>query len=154
MKKLLTSTLLVASLSISAFAYDVDQAKKLQGFYSHFTQAACAKSTLFIDAEEVMKTIRDDAKVTFLDVRTEGEHSVVSMGLKNSLFIPIENLFEEKNLQKLPLDQPILIVCHSGVRALLAAAGLKQIGIKNVRVVKGGLPALATANSVVNAPLK
>lgn len=154
MKNLLLSTLLLGSLSISAFAYDANQAKNLENFYSGFTQQACAKSNLFIEGDEVMKMLRDNTKMTLLDVRTVGEHAVVAMGVKNSLFIPIENLFEAKNLQKLPLDRPILIVCHSGVRALMAATNLKQIGITNVRVLKGGLPALATANSVANAPIK
>lgn len=154
MKKLLLSALLVGSFSLSSFAYDTAQADKLQNFYSHFTHKACANSKLFIEGDEVMKLIRDNAKVTLLDVRTVGEHSVVSIGLKNSLFIPIESLFKAENLKKLPLDQPILIVCHSGVRALLAAAGLKQIGIKDVRVVKDGIAGLAKADSAKNAPMK
>jgi len=154
MKKLLTTTLLVASLAISAFAYDADQAKKLEGFYSGFTQTACANSKLFIEADEVMKMLRDNTKMTILDTRTPGEHAVIALGLKNSLFIPIKELFKKENLEKLPTDRPILIICYSGTRAILAAAGLKQIGITNVRVIKGGMVGLAQANNTKNAPIK
>jgi len=154
MKKILTSSLLVGVFTLSSFAYDADQAKKLESFYSGFTQKACANSKLFIKADEVMKMLRDKTKVTLLDVRTEGEHDIISIGLKNSIYIPMRELFKKENLEKLPTNEPILIVCHSGTRALLAAAGLKQIGIKNVRVVKGGLASLALANNTKNAPLK
>ena len=153
MKKLLTSSLLIASLSITSFAYDTEKAKALDNFYSHFTQKACANSKLFIQADEVMKMLRKNTKVTVLDVRTKGEHAIISIGLKNSIYIPIKDLFKKENLDKLPTDHTIAIVCHSGTRAILAAAGLKQIGLKNTRVVKGGLVALANANNTKNAPL-
>lgn len=154
MKNIIVSSLLVASLSVSAFAYDTNKAKTFENFYSGFTQKACANSKLFVEAPEVMKMLRDNKKVTLLDIRTKGEHAVISIGLKNSIYIPIKDLFKEENLDKLPTDQTIVIVCHSGTRATLAAVGLKQIGIKNTRVLKGGLVALADANNPKNAPLR
>lgn len=154
MKNILTKTLLVASLSVSAFAYDTVKADALNNFYSHFTQKACADSKLFITAEDTLKMLRNNKKITILDVRTIGEHAVISIGLKNSLFIPIKDLFKKENLDKLPTDHTIILVCHSGTRATVAAVGLKQIGIKNTRVLKGGLVALAKANNPKNAPIK
>ncbi len=154
MKNIFTTSLLVASLSISAFAYDSEKAKTFDGFYSNFTQKACANSKLFIEADEVMEVLRKDKKITLLDIRTRGEHAVISIGLKNSIYIPIKDLFKKENLDKLPSDHTIVIVCHSGTRATLAAVGLKQIGIKNTRVLKGGLIALAEANNPKNAPLR
>ncbi|MEA2074060.1 MAG: rhodanese-like domain-containing protein [Campylobacterota bacterium] len=154
MNKILLSSILAASLSISSFAYDQEKAKSFDNFYSHFTQKACANSKLFVEADEVMKMLRNDAKVTILDVRTKGEHAVVSVGLKNSIYIPVKDLFKEENLNKLPKDHTIIVLCHSGTRATLAAIGLKQIGIKNTRVLKGGLIALAQANNPKNAPMR
>ncbi len=154
MKNIITSSLLVASLSISAFAYDTDKAKSFNNFYENFTQKACASSKLFIDADEVMKELRNNTKITLLDIRTRGEHAVISIGLKNSIYIPIKDLFKKENLDKLPTDRTIVVVCHSGTRAVLAAIGLKQIGIENTRVLKGGLVSLATANNPRNAPLR
>lgn len=154
MKNIITSSLLIASLSVSAFAYDTNKAKIFENFYAGFTQKACANSKLFVEADEVMKMLRDNHKVTLLDIRTKGEHAVISIGLKNSLYIPIKELFKKENLDKLPTDQTIVIVCHSGTRATLAAVGLKQIGIKNTRVLKGGLVSLANANNPKNAPLR
>ena len=154
MKKIVTSSLLLASLTVSAFAYDENKAKTFDAFYSNFTQKACANSKLFIDGQETMDMLNKKEKFTLLDIRTKGEHAVVSIGLENSIFIPLESLFEKENLDKLPKDRPIVIVCYSGARATLAVTGLKQIGIKNIKVLKGGIVGLAQANNVKNAPLK
>ena len=154
MKKVITSTLLVASLSVSAFAYDANKALSMDKFYSNFTQKACASSKLFVEADKVMEMLRENKKITLLDIRTRGEHAVISIGLKNSIYIPIKDLFKKENLDKLPTDRIIVIVCHSGTRATLAAIGLKQVGIKNTRVLKGGLISLAEANNPKNAPLR
>ena len=154
MKKILYTTISLALLSINALGYDNTKASELDHFYSHMTQKACASSKLFVKADDVMKMLRENKKVTLLDIRTKGEHAVISIGLKNSIYIPLQDLFKAKNLDKLPTDQTIILVCHSGTRATLAAIGLKQVGIKNTRVLKGGLVALADANNPKNAPIK
>ena len=154
MKKTLLSTLTFALLSVSAHAYDDTKAKELNTFYSHMTQKACADSKLFIEADEVMKLLTGKKEMTLLDVRTDGEASVIALSGDNALHMPISELFKKENLNKLPTDKPIMVVCHSGTRATLAAIGLKRIGFEKVHVVKGGLIALADANNPKNAPLK
>ena len=153
MKKFVYSTLALALLTVNAMAYDAQKAENLSAFYSHMTQQACADSKLFVKAEDTMKMIRDN-NVTLLDVRTDGEASVMALNGKNSIHVPIANLFKKENLDKLPTDKPMVIVCHSGTRAVLAAIGLKRIGFKQVHVLKGGMIALAEANNPKNAPIK
>ena len=152
MKRTIFSTLALAILSTNAMAYDSKKAEELNAFYSHMTQKACADSKLFIEAEETMKMIRDNSIIQ-LDVRTTGEVGVIALSGKNSLHIPIKDLFKKENLEKIPTDKPIVVVCHSGTRATLAAIGLKRIGFKTVQVLKGGLIALATENNPKNAPI-
>jgi rhodanese-related sulfurtransferase len=154
MKKILPVAILISSLALSAFAYNTQKAQEYNKFYSHFDQKACANSKLFIKAKDVMKMIRQDKGYTLLDVRTKGEKSVIKLSDKNALDIDLKDLFEAKNLNKLPTDKKIIIVCHSGTRALMSAMALKQIGFKNVQVLTGGLIALAAANTTKNAPLK
>lgn len=154
MKKTLLSTLTFTLLTISTHAYDDTKAKELNTFYSHMTQKACADSKLFIQAKEVMKRLKEKKDITLLDVRTDGEASVIALSGDNALHMPISELFKKENLDKLPTDKPIMVVCHSGTRATLAAIGLKRIGFKKVHVVKGGLIALAKANNPKNAPTK
>jgi rhodanese-related sulfurtransferase len=148
------TSLATAVFALSASAYDATKAENLANFYSHMTQKACADSKLFTTGEDVMKMFRDNAKFTLLDVRTSGENAIVSISANNALHIPVEHLFEKANLDKLSTDQPIIVVCHSGTRATIVAMGLKQIGFKQVHVLKGGLVALADANNPKNAPMK
>ncbi len=118
------------------------------------TQKACADSKLLIKAKEVIKLLKEKKDITLLDVRTDGEASVVTLSGDNALHMPISELFKKENLDKLPTDKSIMVVCHSGTRATLAAIGLKRIGFKKVHVVKGGLVALAETNNPKNAPVK
>ncbi len=159
MKKILYPLVSLALLTVNAIAYDNTQydntkAKELNNFYSHMTQKACADSKLFIKAEDVMKMLREKKDFLLLDVRTNGEVGIVSLSGKNALHMPIANLFKNENLNKLPTDKPIIVVCHSGTRATLAAIGLKRIGFKQTHVLKGGIIALAAADNPKNAPLK
>ena len=154
MKKIVTATALVSALAINVFAYDTAKAKEFDAFYSHFTQKACAESKLYIDGEETMKMIREEKKFTFLDVRTPGELAIVGIKAPNTLEIPVEHLFEENNLNRLPKDELIVIVCYSGSRAVMVAASLKMLGFKNTRVMKGGIVGLAQGDTVKNAPIK
>lgn len=154
MLKILSSITATFVLTTSGLAYDHDQAKKFDTFFSKFSQQACANSKLFISSDETMKMIRNQENYLLLDVRTDGEASVITVSDTKSLHIPIEHLFEEQNLAKLPTDRPILIICHSGTRATMSAIGLKMVGFSNVRVVQGGLISLATDNNPKNAPLK
>lgn len=154
MKKMIYSTLTLALLSINAMAYDDKKAEEFHEFYSHMTQQACADSKLFIHADEVMKMLREEKAVTLLDVRTESEAAIIAVSQKNSLQMSMATLFSKANLDKLPTDQPIVVVCHSGTRATLAAIGLKRIGFNRVHVLKGGLIALAKENNPKNAPIK
>ncbi len=154
MRKIVAGTLLIAAMAVNVFAYDTKKAEEFDKFYSNFTSKACAQSQLYIDGEETMKMIREEKKFTFLDVRTPGELSVVGIKSANTLEIPVEHLFEAGNLNKLPTDELIIIVCYSGTRAVMVAASLKMIGFKNVRVMKGGIVGLAQGNSAKNAPMK
>jgi len=154
MKKTLFTNLVLSMLVMSAEAYDNAQAKKFEKFYSHMTQKACANSKLFITAQDTLKLIREEKKYLILDVRTAGENSVITLSDKNSLHIEMKDLFQKENLDKLPTDKQIIVICHSGTRGLMATIGLKQIGFKNVQVLKGGFIALAEQNTVKNAPIK
>ncbi|NOR55781.1 MAG: hypothetical protein GQ531_06185 [Sulfurovum sp.] len=143
---------LVLFLTVNTMAYDVKQAQAFDAFYSHMTQKACADSKLFVTAEDAMKMIRDN-NITMIDVRTTGEANVIALSEKNAMHIPIKDLFKKENLDTLVTTKPIVVVCHSGTRATLAAIGLKRLGFKNVHVLKGGLIALSTENNPKSAPL-
>jgi len=151
MKKIIYLAMALLLLTSNAMAYDDTQAKELEKFYAGMTQKACADSTLFIESEDAMKMIRDN-NITLLDVRTHAEVGIIAISEKNSIHIPIKDLFKKVNLDKLPTTKPIVVVCHSGTRGTLAAMGLKRLGFEKIHVLKGGLVALAIDNTPKNAP--
>ena len=153
MKKIIFSSITVAFLASNLMAYDANKAEELNNFYSHMTQKAFINSKLFIKATDALKMLREKKEFIFLDVRTDGENAILSMSGKNALHIPINILFKKENLDKLPTDKPIIVVCHSGTRATLAGIGLKRLGFKHIHVLKGGMVALAKANNPKNAPI-
>ena len=153
-KKILTGTLLISTLTVNAMAYDATKAEGFDKFFSHVTQKHCADSKLMIDADEVMKMLREKKKFTFLDIRTEGEMAVLGLKTKNTLEIPLQHLFEKKNLDRLPKDKLLVLVCHSGTRATMVVASLKMIGFKKVRIMKGGMVGIAKGDNPKNAPIK
>lgn len=153
-KKAITIVSTAALLSVSANAYNEAKANQLSDFYSHMTQQACADSKLFVEAEDVMKMFREKKSFTLLDVRTAGENGIVALSSSNAIHVPVEALFKKENLDKLPTDQPVIVTCHSGIRATMIAMGLKQIGFTNIHVLKGGVVALADATTPKNVPIK
>jgi rhodanese-related sulfurtransferase len=154
MYKTVTALLFLGTLTSGAFGYDLQKAKDFEKFYAGMTQKACADSKLFIGALETMQLIKEDKEYLILDVRSAGEYGVMGVNLKKSLHIPIEHLFKKENLDKLPTNIPVIVTCHSGTRGLMAAMALKQSGFTNIQVLKGGLIALADANTPANAPMQ
>jgi rhodanese-related sulfurtransferase len=117
------------------------------------THERLAKGVSKVSADRVMEMLRNGDDFTLLDIRTLGERSVIAIAVKNTVAIPVNLLFKKKNLDKLPASKLLIIVCYSGSRAQQAAAGLRAIGFKNVKVLKGGLKALANSDSSKNAPI-
>ncbi len=154
MKKTILLSLTTILLSTASFAYDANKAEQLNGFYSHLTQKTCADSKMFVKADSIMKMYRDNKDFTLLDIRTDSEANIVALSAKNALHIPIEKLFTKANLNKLPTNKPLIVVCHSGTRATMAAVGLKELGFKNTQVLKGGIIALSATDTPKNAPIQ
>ena len=46
-----------------------------------------------------------------------------------------------KHAEALDPDRPMIVVCHSGARAALAAATLQDMGFTDVSILEGGLTA-------------
>ncbi|HVM72893.1 MAG TPA: rhodanese-like domain-containing protein [Anaerolineales bacterium] len=82
-----------------------------------------------------------------LDVRTQDEYN--QSHLKGSMLIPLDQLSEQ--LDKLPRDKDIVVICHSGARSLSAAVLLQQKGFKRVSYLEGGLIAWQAAGYPLQA---
>ena len=143
MRKLLATALTLLTLSVPTFSIDWELAKKYDSIFSRLDQKTLTKSPCRVTPKQVLEMIKNGEDVVLLDIRTEAEQSIVGLTYKNSLHIPMDKLFKEENLKKLPKDKKIIVICHSGARAIAATFALRSIGFKNAYALKGGISALA-----------
>ena len=76
-------------------------------------------------------------QVYILDVRTKVETDEERARIPGALMIPINELRER--IDEVPADKPVMAICRSGKRSVLAQSMLKQAGRTRVASVKGGL---------------
>ncbi len=153
-KKILT-LLGVFTLSYSSLsAYDTELAKKLDGFYEKMTFEPLSKSHLLLKPDVFVEEVKKDPSIVVIDVRTPQEQAFVKLGYKNTLEMPLEELFEAKNLDRIPSDKRLVVVCHSGTRAIPSALNLKMLGFKNVQVLENGIVGMAQISSPKTCILK
>ena len=76
---------------------------------------------------------------TLLDIREVYELTVCS--IEGSIDIPMNSLPE--NINKLPNDEPLVVMCHIGGRSAQVVNWLFQNGYKNALNLEGGIAAWA-----------
>ena len=142
MKKVLLFGLMAFLAAGSAFGYDAGLAQRLGEFYQPFQGASCAKQLQMIKPDAFIKELRAGKRMALIDVRTSGEAGIVGVTLPGTVRVPMARVFTPETLAAIPADGKVVVVCKSGHRATAVAMGLRQIGFKNVFVLKGGLKAL------------
>ena len=75
--------------------------------------------------------------LTLLDVRSAEEYGGPDGRVAGSLLIPLPEL--EGRISELPVNQPVVVVCHSGSRSALATQQLLKAGLSQVANLHGGL---------------
>lgn len=149
---ILASSMLITVTSLSA--YDVELAKKFDGFYEKMTFEPLSKSHLLLKSDAFVEEVRKDPSIVVIDVRTPQEQAFVKLGYANTLEMPLEELFEARNLDRIPSDKRLVVVCHSGTRAIPSALNLKMLGFKNVQVLENGIVGMAQISSPKTCILK
>lgn len=76
-------------------------------------------------------------KVHILDVRTRVETDEEKARIDDALLIPIDEL--RGRLEEVPKDKPVMTICRSGRRSVLATGILKENGWTRVANIRGGL---------------
>lgn len=92
-----------------------------------------------IDVDELARRRSAGEALTVLDVREGWERDICA--LEPSIAIPLNQL--PGNLEKLPKDNALVVLCHHGMRSLRAAAWLRANGFDNVVNLAGGIDAWA-----------
>jgi rhodanese-related sulfurtransferase len=82
---------------------------------------------------------REGRAVAVLDVREPWEIEICS--LPGALAIPLHSL--PARIGEVPTDQPLVVVCHHGMRSLQAVVWLHRSGLDNAVNLGGGIDAWA-----------
>lgn len=140
MKKVFFAVLSVfLFLSTNSFGFDVELAKRFDGMFSQLTPEMIAKRPCEVNGKQLFEMIKKNEDFVVLDIRTPQEMEVVGINLKNTIRIPMHELFNEANLKKLPKDKKLVVICHTGTRAAAATMALRAVGFTNAFMFKGGI---------------
>jgi rhodanese-related sulfurtransferase len=100
-----------------------------------------------VDAATVRHWTQQPGTAVVLDVRTPAEFETAH--LTGSYCVPLDLLSEHTAEFAAHLDRPVVLICQSGVRAEQAAQRLAGVGLANLHVLDGGLPALTAAGAPI-----
>jgi len=157
-KEIIKTSLLavVVGLAGPAWSYDMALANSYGDLFAPAKGAGIGKVLHLMKPDVFVDKIKAKETIVAVDVRTPAETGVFSTTLPGSLIIPLNQLFSKDNLNRIPTDKTVVVICKSGVRATAAGTALRHIGFKNVYILKGGFQALSgyMGPKEANAPLK
>lgn len=90
----------------------------------------------------------EGSKPLLLDVRTAMEHRQIH--IEGVRLIPLNELDAAALAKELGTDQEVVTICKAGIRAQKAAEKLAAAGMKEVRILQGGMDAWGAANLPAN----
>jgi rhodanese-related sulfurtransferase len=88
-----------------------------------------------ITPEEVKSKLESGEDFTLLDCREPWEYQTAR--IDRAVNIPMGEI--PARVQELDPDEPIVVVCHHGVRSLNVTAWLRQQGFEKVQSLAGGI---------------
>jgi len=146
---MLTHLLKIVSLTIAitianpAWSYDVAMAQSYEKLFAPVKGAQAGKAMHLMKPDAFVNKVKEKKPLVVLDIRTPAETGVYGATLPGTLVIPVNELFTEANLARIPTDKTVVVLCKSGTRAAAAGTALRHIGFDNVYILKGGFKALA-----------
>lgn len=143
MKRLLSALALSAMFVGSGMAYDQNLAKRFDAMFSQLTPEVIKQRPCQITPSQLLNMVQKKEEFVILDVRTPAEIAIVAPTWKNTLYIPMHELFKDENLRKIPKDKTVVVVCHTGDRAAAVVTALRILGFDKVFQFRGGIQEMA-----------
>jgi rhodanese-related sulfurtransferase len=141
--KMIFLPLLLVGACAFAGSYDAGMAASYARLFSGVSGAEAGKALHFLSPEAFVEKLQQGESTVAIDIRTPAETELFSLSLAGSMAIPAERVFAPENLDRIPMDRPVVIVCKSGARAAAVGTALRHIGFDNVYILQGGFQALA-----------
>lgn len=89
-----------------------------------------------INNAQLLEKIKNNEDIFLLDVREDVE--VEQTRISTSVHIPLAQLFESNNIDEIPTDKPVIVICASGNRATVATYELVKLGI-DFQILEDGI---------------
>ena len=89
-----------------------------------------------VDAFELYELLSEDKYLMVVDVRSPQEYQYDGH-IAGSRLLPLSALMQR--VGELPKDSPLVFVCRSGSRSLVACEQLNRLGFNNVKNFRGGM---------------
>ena len=94
---------------------------------------------LELEPQDVADWLTDEPPPAILDVREAWELQVC--GFPKAIHVPLGELAGRED--ELPTNCPVVVVCHTGQRSLLATRHLRARGLRSTTNLRGGVEAWA-----------
>lgn len=135
---------LMLSVAGPAWSYDTAMAASYAELFAPVKGAGAGKALHLIAPDAFLEKVKTGESLVALDIRTPAETGIFSASLPGTLVIPLNELFTDAGLDRIPTDKTVIVLCKSGTRATAAGTALRHIGYENVYILKGGFKALIT----------
>lgn len=105
------------------------------GMLAWHTAGEESRATATVIVQRLCHSLDTGIHHHILDVRTAGELDHLGR-IPGAQHIPLSRLVERAD--EVPADRPIFIFCGSGLRSMIAASVLEQVGRRDISVILGG----------------
>ncbi|MFT6927312.1 MAG: phage shock protein E [Psychromonas sp.] len=95
----------------------------------------CHAQVTQIEPQQLIQQIENEKLLVIFDVRTEDEYN--RGHIKGAINIPYNQLLKNQDKITAYKDQPVILYCHSGRRAKIAAGTLQKLGFTKLIDLKG-----------------
>jgi rhodanese-related sulfurtransferase len=122
----------------------------LNGMFSQMTKEVLEASPCRIEALDFITRLKKRENILTLDIRTDEELAFTNFTYGKVLNISMDKLFTQENIDKLSTNQEIIVLCHSGARAIAVTTALSLLGFKAM-ALKGGWISLSEVLTIKEA---
>ena len=91
-----------------------------------------------ITAKELAEKLKDSTGLKVVDVREPWEYETAH--IDGTILMPMGDVPSRANVELDP-DEPVIILCHAGVRSMNVTAWLRNQGFEKAQSLRGGIDA-------------
>jgi len=116
--------------------------KNFHNMFSQMTKEVLENAPCRIEVSDFIKKLKNKENILTLDIRTNEEMAFTKFTYGEVLNVQMHELFTENSISKLDVNKEIIVLCHTGARAIAISTTLSLLGLKAI-ALKGGWVSLS-----------